>query len=195
LTLNYQELDSRTTAVQTPELRIAPWIMVSDLDPNAQAWVAGYSPDGQPPGPNALQRALVQRVMGFDVARVRPFGSIELPTPSGITKPFLRDVMKAGYSTAPHYSGVVVQRNLDDVRAHLGLGLVAATFMTGGTIIKPPGGESTAQDNGGKLLVSSPSEAYPYGRIFFGGAPQMPCRVEPFYRGQKLQALIRLDSS
>jgi hypothetical protein len=188
-----------------------------------------------------MRYALAQRVAAWD-PRVRTDVQAD-----ATDKPFLRDVMKAGYSAAPHYSGVVVQNELDS-RASASTALVgaaAAAAANGGIIVKPPNpanprpltdpiqaridaayilidsgvqqqvaqGEAdlalanrdmdallvvrTSQDNGGNLVVSPRSAAYPYGRILYGAHDRggYNCRAKAFYEAQRMQGPIGLDST
>ncbi|MEI9974733.1 MAG: protein-arginine deiminase family protein [Ignavibacteriota bacterium] len=178
LTLTFQlnAVNTNQSAVQ----RIAPWIMGSDLDETFRFYVRTTAG-----APDDLSTAVLN------------FGATAFPIDAGQPKKgYARDVMKSGYSAGPHYSSVVVQGRLDDIAALQLLANTAAQDATGGVIVKPRNrGDLSGQDNGGNLLVSPPTDAYPWGRILFGGTDAMPCQSGAFYTAQKVQRPIRLNST
>lgn len=166
-------------------LRIAPWIMANDLDPSDRVWLRVT--DGvDEPLPAAIRGWVGGSARTFPVAAHLP------------SKGFARDVMKSGYVAAPHYSGVAIQRNLDAASPLSPMPARAATeHGSAGTFVPTlMGGEQLGQDNGGNLLVSPPSDEFPWGRILYGGNDDpFVCHSAEFYAAQRLQRPIRLDST
>lgn len=171
---------------QAAVLRIAPWIMASDLDPTHRVLLRTTEGIANPL-PDAIDQWVgggncIQFQVGADKSQ----------------KGFARDIMKSGYNAAPHFSGVVIQERLDQ-SSLTPMAAVAAGNIGGSCVIKPTGlqeNQMRGQDNGGNLLVSPPSLNYPNGRILFGGNDtDKQCNSEAFYRAQKVQNPIRLDST
>ncbi|HZS52790.1 MAG TPA: protein-arginine deiminase family protein [Bryobacteraceae bacterium] len=189
LTLTFQWRGNNTN--QSAVLRIAPWIMASDLEPTLRVYVR--TTEGRP---DHLSNAVIA------------FGATGFPLAQGANpKGFARDVMKSGYSVGPHHSGIVIQSGLDSTSPLLRLPTTAAANSAGGVMKKraPLVGDTNGQDNGGNLLVSPRSPRYPWGRIVYGEGdrailreddrqPALVCRSEGFYNAQKLQRPIRVNS-
>lgn len=171
---------------QTAVVRIAPWIMASDLDPTHRVFLRTTEGIANPL-PDAIDHwvgggSCVQFQVGADKSE----------------KGFARDIMKSGYNAAPHFSGIVIQERLDQ-SSLTPMSATAAANIGGSCVIKPTGlleNQMRGQDNGGNLLVSPPSPAYPWGRILFGGNDtDKKCNSEEFYLAQRVQNPIRLDST
>ncbi len=172
---------------QSAMLRIAPWIMGSDLDRSDHVYVRVTT--GQV---NTPEYALAQEVSNFTNGICTLF-----PVGGEVSKGFARDIMKTGYTAGPHYSGIVIQSQLDRSPIYA-LPRTAAANSQGATIIKPRGTQENdlgGGDNGGNLLVSPPSDDFPWGRILFGASAQKANRSEAFYTAQAIQRPIRLDST
>lgn len=181
---------------QGAELRIAPWLMASDLDPTAVVY-AVQSPQGNPPPDPSLQHAIhATAVAAGAVANLRGVQA---------GKPFLRDIMKSGYLHAPHHQEIAVLRALDDMSPFRALGVVPpagsirplldGTQMLAESNLPPVDVPNTSQDHGGNLLVTPPIAGFPHGRIVYGHAPGHACRMADFFAHQRVQAPFHLDSS
>jgi protein-arginine deiminase len=167
---------------ESAELRIAPWIMASDLDPTTRVYAIG---------PALLQDYMV-RLNDFVEAAGPAWQRINMQDGG---KPFMRDVLKCGYAHAPHDQFLAVQAPLDDLSPYTPSvqslqGLGAARFRR--PVAIP---DLSSQDNGGNLLVSPPVlPAYPLGRIIVGqNLPNYPCNSYDFYCNQMIQAPIVVD--
>lgn len=187
---------------QICELRIAPWIMASDLDPTATLF-AVQNPHVNPPPVPSLQNS----IQAFAAAAAVP---INLRPPifgmaGDMTKPFLRDVFKSGFVHAPHYQEIAVMRGLDHGSGWRTLGAIPPAGsirpLFNGTQVLAEGNmgdhdqDNTSQDNGGNLLVTPPIANFPNGRILYGHAPGFACRMQNFFNHQQVQAPFYIDSS
>lgn len=172
------------------QVRIAPWIMASDLDPTLKVFAKVGTR-----GDNALPDAIREWVGE---------GSFEAATvPDARDKGFARDPIKSGYTIVPGYSGVVVQVDLDALLSKINQALSGmpedrakspVTTHLAGVIRQPPDvdeSDQVPQDQGGNLLVGPPGDKYPYGRIIYGGRP----RAADFYHAQRHQTPVAMDSS
>ncbi|MGA1876025.1 MAG: protein-arginine deiminase family protein [bacterium] len=171
---------------QIVQVRIAPWIMAADLDPTSRVWARRTR--------NQLN-LLADEIEGF--VGGGNFSSFVV-APEQPSKGFARDPMKSGFVSAPHCSAVVIQNDLDPASPLNRLPADAASQANGGVITRSlRGGDGvTGQDNGGNLMVSPPTQNDPFGRILYGGndGPHV-CHAAPFYRAQRLQHPLRLDST
>jgi hypothetical protein len=177
---------------QDAQLRIAPWIMASDLDPTAIVFGVGASPLADYP----LELSNFVTGAGVQFQRMNQINNM---SESILRKPYVRDVIKGGFSRAPHYQHLVFQQNLD-VQASYQIGNGRLwTIGTSGIVDRPEWASEangSSQNNGGNLLVSPPEDDYPYGRIIYGqNNPDFMCNSAPFYRRQRMQRPIQLDSS
>lgn len=176
---------------QNAQLRIAPWIMAGDLDPTVSVFGVG----GDPPTDYALQLSnFVTAGQQFRRMNVRHAQSGRLTR-----KPYVRDVMKSGFSHAPHHRHLVFQQKLDYQASYpIGDGVLYG-IDDSGILSRPEWADEdngSSQNNGGNLLLSPPDDNYPYGRIIYGQRdPDFLCNSAPFYARQRMQAPIRLDSS
>ena len=166
---------------QTAELRIAPWIMASDLETTARVFGVGPNPLADYP------EELSDFVTGAGAAFVR------LNEAGGIwSKPFVRDVVKCGFGHAPHFQHIVIQTDLDSQSVY---SIQNNPQAAGAGKIRRPlqNPDPSSQDNGGNLLVSPPITGYPLGRIIYGEAQNFVCNAGGFYRNQKMQTPIVID--
>lgn len=191
---------------QYAQLRIAPWIMASDLDPTDYVFARqnelvdeGLPIDNRIHESNeyALRYNATAGVIadfvgdGFNAFR---------PKSTASRKGFARDVMKSGYSTSPHCSEPVILKCLDlDSPLDSTLPKQAAQVSNAGYItdipLNVPRAQHTAQDNGGNLMVSPPTDEYPWGRILYGHDADNLCHFRSFFEAQKLQMPLALDST
>jgi hypothetical protein len=181
LTFTYTPAAGQATQ-QTAELRIAPWIMSSDLDPTVQ--VFGCGPAELANYPLGLSKFVADAKVTF--SRINPGA-----------KPFLRDPMKCGWIQGPHHQKVVIHKTLD---VQSPFNFIANNVDGAGTFefppVKLPADPElwTSQDNGGNLLVSPPLPGYPLGRIVLGSdGDTRVCRAQPFYARQRVQAPLVVD--
>jgi hypothetical protein len=191
---------------QSAELRIAPWIMASDLDPTRKVFAVAGPPDAPPalPVPGvAAQPSFRQSLRNFVGAANAEFHAIAprflgLGRPE-VRKPFVRDIMRCGYSQATHHAQFVFLRGLDaNATYEIGLATLLAPARDGhlprARWTHGPGAP-TGQDGGGNLLVSPPQPGYPYGRIIHGDSAGYRCHAGHFFWRQMIQRPVLLNSS
>lgn len=192
---------------QQAVLRIAPWIMSSDLDPTAVVFVRGVKDLGSKPDSkkaaseykiyareflfNELTAALETKVGKATFKRYR--------VDKEHAKGFMRDVIKCGYATAPHANRVVILKDLDP-NSHLqGVQSVAQKDYPYTGLIRRPtdlsNDDVTGQDNGGNYLVTPPRKGYSYGRIIYGDDGSGKCHAGPFFDAQRIQGPLAIDST
>jgi hypothetical protein len=190
---------------QNAQLRIAPWIMAGDLDRTASVFgvggAAGAAPDAAPLAGYPAQLENFLTGAGITVRRLNQTNNM---ANRALRKPYLRDVVKGGYSHAPHHSHLVFQQNLD-VNASYQIGDFRLWGIgQAGILTRAEWAENaSSQNNGGNLLVSPPEADYPYGRIIYGDGrifhgdddEDFRCHSGAFYQRQRLQRPIVLDSS
>lgn len=167
---------------QTAQLRIAPWIMASDLDPVSNVLFVAANP------PTDMQH----EIQNFLPAEVQPY----MRPPPGIAgdKPFLRDVIRCGWIRAPHHQDIVVLERLDlGTFVNLAAGMANVGRISTATAGIPAA--RSAQDGGGNMLVTPPTDQYPFGRIVYGAnPPDYPCHAAGFFAAQGKQAPLVVDS-
>jgi hypothetical protein len=154
---------------QQAELRIAPWIMSSDLD--------------------RTDKIFIQKV--DELPSIKEFGQS-----AGVTvvegekgiKVFSRDAIKSGFCSAPHYHLVACMNKLEE-KSPIKLSIPRDI----GVIEKYKPQES--QDNGGNYLVTPILDGYPYGRIIFGeGDDPKKCTWGNFLKAQRIQKPIVINT-
>jgi hypothetical protein len=179
------ESSSHEPTVQKMQLRIAPWIMASDLD--ATHKVFARVDEG---GDNALAEAIKNWVGSKNFSAL-------MAEEGQSKKGFMRDIGKCGYAAAPGISQIVIHKNLDARNLRMALRIDDAKDAPAGTTEQPKGKKrSVSQDNGGNLLVSPPLPEYPYGRIVYGGKLNgWRPNAADFYHAQLLQSPISMDST
>lgn len=197
VTLTFDFTDTAGAAhQQAVEVRIAPWIMASDLDPTAAVYAVQAAAANPPPNPSLQHSIDAVAVAGGAVSNLRPVVG---------GKPFLRDVMKAGFLHAPHHQEITAMRALDHMSSYRALGIIPPAGsirpMIDGTQVLAEGflaaqdQDNTSQDNGGNLLVTPPIDGFPHGRILYGHAVNFECRMQDFFDHQRVQAPFHVDSS
>jgi len=180
---------------QMAVLRIAPWIMASDLERTAMV-VAGYKTGNQ-----QTCRQLRDAVVAFK--RDIQFNDVN----TAANQPFVRDAFKAGYSAAPNRATRVIVLDIADNRSAF---FNAQTYDTLEKVKQAlPAGEGrnvglvssrlhhqvvTRTTQGGNYMVSPPTKKWPYGRIVLGHTPNSPCRLWNFFAAQRVQQPIVLDT-
>lgn len=194
LTFDFKEGPRQSQQVAV--LRITPWIMASDLQPNAAVYARGTIPGANPAAPIVARNALSDAI-GVFAGGV--FHRYDIPPQAD--KGFARDVIKSGFVQAPHYSGVAIQDFLDMASPLCGvMARDAAARVNAGSFRMPPAlarNANTGQDNGGNLLVSPPSNDYPLGRIVYGTSANATFvnNSATFYNASGVQDPIILDST
>lgn len=197
VTLTFDFMDTNHVRFQqVVEVRIAPWIMASDLDPTSTVYFV-QSPNGDPPPNPSLQHAIDTFVHAAGPARSR--------RAHVAGKPFVRDVMKCGYLHAPHHQELAALRGLDHMSNMRGLGilppagsirpLLDGTQALAEGMLPQPDAPNTSQDHGGNLLVTPPIAGFPHGRIVYGHSHGFECRMHDFFTHQRVQAPFHLDAS
>jgi|GEM_PF-6302045 len=180
---------------QMAVLRIAPWIMASDLESAAMV-VAGYK-TGNRYTCDQLQTSLAGFKPDLKFKEYCTLGK----------RPFVRDAFKAGFSTAPDRATRVLVSDIEDDQSGF------FNDRTNDTLEKVkqalPEGESgnvglvssrlhyqmvTRTTQGGNYMVSPPTRAWPYGRIVLGHTRNFPCRLRNFFAAQRVQQPIVLDT-
>jgi len=193
---------AQTTIVQEAQVRIAPWIMASDLDETKVVFARAPKDD----------KCVAKQIEKF----AQKAGCVFQPIKAKETdKVFMRDVIKAGYVTVPgRVDTRVVLERLDHkaklryyvedqqskVRKLLlenapGIENVALATVPK-TLDKWPEKWRESQDNGGNYLVSPSTEEHPWGRIIFGEGiiyVKYVCNLGDFLCAQRLQEPIILD--
>jgi len=186
-------------------VRIAPWIMSSDLDATGTVYARNINLGAVP---DRLERRAVDEyargqlfrgLAGALAGRVTvPFEEISVSRATN-PKGFMRDVVKCGYASAPHANRVVVLKDLDAgspiESVHTSMERDNAYV---GVFKQPPdlpSSAQTGQDNGGNYLVSPPIPGYPYGRIIYGDDGSEKCHAGAFFKAQRHQKPIVLDST
>ncbi|MBY0430777.1 MAG: protein-arginine deiminase domain-containing protein [Rhodospirillales bacterium] len=156
--------------VQNAVLRIAPWIMASDLEPVQKIYVGATD-----------KRNYVQTKIQSQ------FGSlVKIQLLSGIKKPFARDSMKIGHVG----NSLVLLDELDPGSYYSSLGKEIAKI-----VIRPPASDANGQDGGGNYLVTPPLKNFPFGRIVYGDKDDKLCRAGAFLRAQRVQQPIVVDTT
>jgi protein-arginine deiminase len=195
LTFNFTNTNGQAFQ-QVVEVRIAPWIMASDLDPTTTVYFV-QSAQGEPPPNPSLQHTMTAFVQGAGAQFNR--------RPAVAGKPFFRDVMKCGYVHGPHHQEIAPLRGLDHLSPARGLGVLppagsirprlhAVPLLAEGAL-GVPDQPNTSQDHGGNLLVTPPIANFPHGRIVYGHAIGFECRMHDFFSHQRVQAPFHVDSS
>jgi len=189
--LTFQFTASNGMVITQPaELRIAPWIMASDLDPMSTVWFISAAP------PNPMQ----QQIQNFLPAGVAA-STRQPPAIQGAGyKPFMRDVMRCGWVKAPHHQDIAILERLDAGSVYNGLAtqVAGAGILTNATTGIPAtqGAGQSSQDNGGNMLVTPPTAQFPFGRIVYGAnLPNFPCHAANFFAAQGEQTPLVVDSS
>jgi hypothetical protein len=181
---------------QMAVLRIAPWIMASDLESTAMV-VAGYKTVNTRYSCAQLQASLSRFNRDIKFKDYCTQGN----------RPFVRDAFKAGYSTAPSRATRVLVSDIEDNQSGF------FNDRTNDTLEKVrqalPEGEArsvglvssrlhyqvvTRTTQGGNYMVSPPTKKWPYGRIVFGHTQHSPCRLKNFFAAQGVQKPIELDT-
>ncbi len=189
--LTFQFTGSDGTVIhQQAELRIAPWLMASDLDPVRDVWfVAAAAP--------TLMQQQIQNFLPMGVAaQTRQPPAIG----GGGYKPFMRDVMRCGWIMAPHHQDIVILEGLDAASVY---NRIPDSIANAGRITnaisgvpRTSGEGQSSQDNGGNLLVTPPTAQHPFGRIVYGEQqPAFVCNAGPFFAAQDKQAPLVVDST
>ncbi|HEX4386117.1 MAG TPA: protein-arginine deiminase family protein [Myxococcales bacterium] len=201
LTLTFTSAAGVAQPVRTAVLRIAPWLMSSDMDPTETVYVKAVKPLNYA---GLAQDVEADSIAATDMAReIRTFalaaGSTLRATmvATEAAKGFMRDVIKCGYQMAPHTFWRVVLTGLDSMGS---LGAVADHLKATATVGLLPqafGLNSTSQDNGGNYTLSPPTPAYPWGRILLGHRPgeKKQCNLYDFYRNQRFQKPLKVDTT
>jgi len=179
---------------QVAQVRVAPWLMASDLEPTEYVAFKDY-----PAHPNvAANPVFTARIPNALRARL-PAGCIEqmASTASNNPKAFARDVQKAGFVSSPGAGLVVLVRDLDNQSpiASLTNRMLSAHQALRAYRTQAPGIELGAQSGGGNLLASPPMPGHPFGRMIYGHSVGRPCELEDFLAAQRYQTPIQLDSS
>jgi len=188
---------------QTAVVRIAPWIMSSDLDPTHRFFLRFSVPVLI--GPNETRRTHAGKFTNNDYAnaynplpnRLQQILGAGFVVPCNVDagrskKGFARDVMKCGHVAAPHFSGTVIKKCPDPgspLEASL-LDAAKAVDHVGGAVLDLQEADPTPKDQGGNLLVSPPTDDYPYGRILYGDQ----CQARTFFEAQQIQSPIQLEA-
>ncbi len=194
---------AQTTIVQEAQIRIAPWIMASDLDETKVIFARA------PKEGDCVARQ-IEKFSKNARCNFQPIG------PAKAKKGFMRDVIKSGYVAWPGEMTtlVVLERldksaqlsyfkvgkkgekrelNLDDSikDENIALATVPQKFELW------PKKWRTSQDNGGNYLVSPSTKENPWGRLIFGEGfkyhQDRVCNIGDFLCAQRLQQPIILD--
>ena len=195
---------------QKAVLRIAPFIMASDLDRTATVYLRDINDDDltidpgrdarlketliRATGVNALANYLVLQI-GANAAVTRQ----KLPS-NASEKGFMRDVMMFGYTSSPSQNRIVFLHELEAVSPLMSMPPSLARNDTSIAVIQRPDGlaidQRQPQDNGGNYLVSPKRTGYDYGRIIYGDQTGGGlCNAGPFLKAQRIQKPIVLDST
>ncbi|MBW2638727.1 MAG: hypothetical protein JRE10_00830 [Deltaproteobacteria bacterium] len=183
LTFTYTTPDKKEVE-QRAQLRIAPWIMASDLDPTEKV----FAPDG------------LKETEGINTFTSKAKNVEFIRTKKG-KKLFNRDQIKSGFYSAPHYNLVACMTNLEE-KHPINLSLPEDV----GSIFEYTENEADigkkskykpreSQDNGGNYLVTPPFDGYPFGRIIYGeGDGTKKCTWGNFLKTQLYQKPIVVNS-
>lgn len=173
---------------QVVEVRVAPWIMASDLEPTDYVAFKDY------PVANAYTARIPNTLRGHLPGPCNP----EIVTPLGQNpKAFARDVQKGGFVSSPGEDLVVLLRDLDNQSPVASL---TNRMLRGHAALRayrphPPDVELGGQGGGGNFLVSPPRPGHPFGRMIYGHTVHRPCELEGFFAAQRYQAPIQLNSA
>ncbi len=171
---------------QKAVLRIAPWLMSNDLDPTAEVYAKDMRPERLP---------MAVALQEFAALTDSAFASVYAQTKT--EKGFLRDLIKSGYATAPHYRARVVLTGLDprsrlQIEAPLEAGAGKDDVILLDRRVEDANAQS--QDNGGNYMVSPPTKQHPFGRIIYGHLKPLVCNHAAFLDAQLVQSPIRIDA-
>ncbi|NET56059.1 MAG: hypothetical protein F6K47_07765 [Symploca sp. SIO2E6] len=206
--LNFAFKNNTAQYTETAEVRVAPWIMASDLDWNSTVYLKNTED-------NMKLNSSIQKSIE-KLTQEAGFECRFLMAKSMKSKGFMRDIMKCGYAIAPHHSQIAVLDNLDKLaQVYNSLSeqeIARKTTSSGAKFELEETKKMSSQNNGGNYLVSPPVDGYPLGRIIYGegkirtfkqGHDELEydevksttCYAAPFLKGQKTQSPVRLDSA
>jgi hypothetical protein len=191
--LRFKDPDHKTTE-QKVQLRIAPWIMASDLDETEKLYILDFTrqlnvKNGNYKVQNTELRSDLQR-MTSGTAQLQPAALASM-------RRYIRDVMRFGTHTAPtDFCSRVVLRgnNMKTTYKMAKEGIDLGSDYIGYIEVGDP--FETDLETGGNMVVSPPTPKFPFGRIICGsigkgGLPQW----ERFLYAQRIQAPLKIDTS
>jgi len=169
---------------QKVQIRIAPWIMASDLDVTALVFV-GYDEANK---------------LALEIVKVIGDYSPEILTRIiRQAKPFYRDVFKVGYLATPCHKKLVRINALLDTEMWFELVEISGSTLRCEQKLYGKQVNNNTLNHGGNYLVSPPIHGYPFGRIILGkGTNEQGTNEQSdllkFFEAQKIQKPIVVDT-
>jgi hypothetical protein len=183
---------------QTAVLRIAPWIMVSDLDKTRKLYIVDFGASNNiKNGIIKINNTTVRNEVSHNCG-----GTTFVPVTNGLQGlgRYLRDAMRFGTHVAPGHiqpviTPVVMRSNNQGTQHNVPLNGIDRVNDGIGYITKGNFVESDLQ-TGGNMMVSPPVAGYPWGRIICGsGAAKGGLGTwENFLKAQRVQRPILIDT-
>ncbi|MEM9456239.1 MAG: protein-arginine deiminase family protein [Myxococcota bacterium] len=180
---------------ETAELRIAPWIMSSDLDPTRYLYVMAFRTQNPSPVKNGGQtttNASLRTSLGNAVGQI-PIEAFAVMS----NRRYVRDTMRFGTINQPGNRSYPVALRGNQEPLDLPVVLDAANRGIE-IVVKGNQDNGSNYNTGGNLVVSPPSEDYPWGRIITGGHDadtNVLCQAwRNFFAHQKVQRPILVDT-
>jgi hypothetical protein len=180
---------------QVVEVRIAPWIMASDLDRNEKLYIMDFSQQNQLKNGNykvlngTLMNDLQARAGNLEIQRVTVASKLR----------YLRDVMRFGTHTAAASDAscyrVVLRGNNSKTTFQIPkTGIRRADDRIG--YIERGNTKETDLETGGNMVVSPPVQDYPFGRIICGSIEKGGIADwKRFFKANQIQDPLEIDTS
>jgi hypothetical protein len=173
---------------QTAQLRVAPWMMPSHLEPAEKVFV--------------VDAGLANRRFRADLHALVSGAGCTLQPHAELDDPWMQDCLEIGYSFMPkHHRPVALRAKRDRPLKTFARTLLEPDF--GYEEPTPTVRGDNTFDSNGNLEVTPPvrsraGKEYPWGRIYFGpgrAGERFDARVASFLDAQQVQAPLRIDTS